>query len=222
MSAPAHSGCFISFEGPELAGKTTQIRLLAARLEAAGHAVLCAREPGGTVIGERLRELVKHLTGPEAPCVEAELLMFAAARAQLTRQRLLPHLAAGGVVLCDRYADSTIAYQGYGRGCELATIAQLNAVATGGLWPDLTVLLDLPPGEGARRLAGRLQAAPANGQRDRFEEELGAFHERVRQGFLTLAAAAPARFRRFDATLAAETLAEAIYAEASHALARLR
>ena len=222
MAPSLPKGCFITFEGPELAGKSTQINRLAATLTAAGHQVLCTREPGGTVVGERLRDLVKHLTGPEAPCSEAELFIFAASRVQLIRQRLLPHLAAGGVVLCDRYADSTTAYQGYGRGVDLALIAGLNATATTGRWPDLTLLLDLTPEAAERRRPGRAEALGSGAPRDRFEEEAAAFHARVRAGYLTLAAAEPARWRTLNADQPEATLAEAVAREVQHALARLR
>jgi dTMP kinase len=186
-------GLFITFEGPEGSGKTTQIRLLADWLCEQGREVLTTREPGGTRIGEAIRNI---LLSPEHTemCAQAEILLFSAARAQIVRETLQPHLARGGVVLCDRFADSTLAYQGYGRQLDLATLRQITAFATGGLVPALTICLDLPVHEGLRRKQGGDQA-----EWNRMERERLDFQERARRGFLALAAAEPARWLVLDA-----------------------
>ena len=186
-------GLFITFEGPEGSGKTTQIRLLADWLGEQGREVLTTREPGGTRIGEAIRDVLLSPTHTEM-CAEAEILLFSAARAQLVRQTLQPHLAQGGVVLCDRFADSTLAYQGYGRLLDLNSLRQITLFATGGLIPALTICLDLPVVEGLRRKQGGDQA-----EWNRMERERLDFQERVRLGYLALAAAEPQRWFVLDA-----------------------
>ncbi len=182
-------GRLVTFEGGEGSGKSTQAAALAARLEAAARPAVRLCEPGGTPLGETLRDLILH-SGPEIT-PEAELLLFLAARAELVRLQLRPALDAGQVVICDRFSDSTLAYQGYGRGLDLAAIRPLDAFATGGLVPDLTLLLDLPLEAGlARRTGGA----------DAIERQEAAFHERVRQSYLALAAAAPERWLVLDGT----------------------
>jgi dTMP kinase len=185
-------GLFITFEGPEGSGKTTQIRLLADWLRGQGQAVLTTREPGGTRIGEAVRDV---LLSPEHTemCAEAEILLFSAARAQIVREVLQPHLARGGVVLCDRFADSTLAYQGYGRQLDLTILRQITAFATGGLLPALTICLDLPVLAGLRRKQGGDQA-----EWNRMERERLDFQERVRGGYLALAASEPERWLVLD------------------------
>ena len=143
-------GVFITFEGPEGSGKTTQIRLLTARLEAAGYDVLTTREPGGTPIGDQIRAVVHNVANTEM-VAEAEILLYSASRAQLVGELIRPALAQGQVVLSDRYADSTTAYQGYGRGLDLAALRQITVFATGGLTPDLTIYLDCSVEEGLKR-----------------------------------------------------------------------
>ncbi len=182
-------GRFVSFEGGEGSGKSTQAAALAARLEAAGRSAVRLREPGGTPLGEALRDLLLHNGSEITP--EAELLLFLAARAELVRRLVRPALDAGKLVICDRFSDSTLAYQGYGRGLDLAAIRPLDAWATGGLVPDLTLLLDLPIEAGRARRTGVADA---------FERQEAAFHERVRQGYLALAAAAPGRWLVLDGT----------------------
>jgi dTMP kinase len=191
---------FITFEGPEGSGKTTQIRLLADWLREQGHAVLTTREPGGTRIGEAIREVLLSPAHTEM-CAEAEILLFSAARAQIVREVLKPHLARGGVVLCDRFADSTLAYQGYGRLLDLVTLRQITAFATGGLVPALTICLDLPVLEGLRRKQGGDQA-----EWNRMERERLDFQERVRGGYLALAAAEPERWLVLDALREVEVI----------------
>lgn len=200
----ANRGRFITFEGPDGAGKTTQIALLEAALRARGHAVARTREPGGDPVGERVRDLLlQRDVAPVAP--EAELLLFGAARAQNVRSVVRAALAAGQVVLCDRFTDSTLAYQGHGRGLPLDLIRRVNAFAAGGLVPDRTFLLDLPPAEGLAR--------QAEAQQNRLDRESLVFHERVRRGFLEAAAAEPGRIVRLDATQTADALAEQILAD---------
>ncbi|MEI7435904.1 MAG: dTMP kinase [bacterium] len=211
------SARFITFEGPEGGGKSTQIASLAGRLRAAGNEVVVTREPGGTATGEAIRGILQHDTAGEALAAETELLLFAASRAQLVRMMLLPALARGAWVLCDRFADSTTAYQGYGRQLDLNRIAWLNAMAMGECRPHLTILLDVPVEVGFRRLTQR-QAATATAH-DRMEREAQDFHERVRAGFLELARREPERIRRIDATQAPEVVAEEIWRLFQHELA---
>ncbi len=182
-------GRFITFEGGEGAGKSTHIRLLAAHLQERGIEVVMTREPGGTLLGEAVRNLLQHDAAGEAPLPRAEVLLFCASRAQLVAAVIEPALARGAWVLCDRFEDSTLAYQGAGRGWAVDELRRLSRFATGGLVPDLTVLLDLPPEAGLCRVNDR-----GAGQ-DRFEKEELAFHCRLRQGFLDLAAGEPQRFR---------------------------
>ena len=187
----ARPGLFLTFEGPDGAGKTTQIARLEAALAAHGHAVTRTREPGGDAVGERVRDLLLH-AGPGDVGAGAELLLFAAARAQNVASVVRPALAAGRVVLCDRFTDSTLAYQGAGRGLPGDVIGTLNAFATDGLVPDRTFLLDLPPALGlARQRAG---------EQNRLDRENLAFHERVRAAFLAIAAREPGRVVVLDAT----------------------
>ncbi len=181
-------GLFVTFEGPEGSGKTTQVRLLAEWLRAQGHDVLLTREPGGTAIGDKVRGILLDPGNTEMR-PEAEFLLFSAARAQIVGQIIRPHLAREGVVLCDRFADSSLAYQGYGRGLDLTALAAITAFATGGLTPALTICLDLPVIEGLRR-----KQSGDQGEWNRMEREQLAFHERVRASFLSLAAANPARW----------------------------
>lgn len=198
---------FITFEGPEGSGKTTQIQLLAAWLREQGQTVLATREPGGTAIGDRVRAILLDSDHREMQA-QTEILLFSAARAQIVGQIIRPHLAGGGVVLCDRFADSTLAYQGYGRQLDLATLRLITAFATGGLQPDLTFCLDLPVDVGLQR-----KAAGAGEEWNRMEQETLAFHSRVRRGYLTLAQAEPARWRVLDATQSVKALQAAMRAE---------
>ena len=198
-------GKFITFEGPEGGGKTTQAKRLVERLQAAGKKVVYTREPGGTPTGEAIRNILQHNTAGEAPCAETEVLLFAASRAQLVRHVIVPALERGEWVVCDRFADSTTAYQGYGRGFSVEQMIAINAFAIGGAQPDLTILLDLPVSDGFARLQQR------GGQKDRIENEAVEFHERVRAGYLELAKRWPERFRIVDPRGALESVADAIW-----------
>lgn len=202
------NGLFITFEGLDKAGKTTQIARLAARLERLGHTVTATREPGGTTLCEEIRQLLMKKQS-ERLVDEAELLLFSASRAQLLRERIWPELSAGHIVVCDRFADSTTAYQGYARGMDLEFIRHLNAYAIGNRWPDLTIFLDLTVEESFRRLGKVLDTTQA--EVDRFEIESRNFYEKVRQGFLELAAGNPERIVTLDATHTVEELDEQIW-----------
>ncbi|MBF0626428.1 MAG: dTMP kinase [Magnetococcales bacterium] len=201
-------GRFITFEGGEGAGKTTQLRLLGERLQRRGLTPCLTREPGGCPLAERIRGLLVGGTGTDAPMTpETELLLMVAARAQHVAEVIRPALARGDWVLCDRFNDSTLAYQGHGRGLDRDWIAHLIRQATGGLQPDRTYLLDLDPRVGlARSRGGAMDEA-------RFEGEGLAFHQRVREGFLDLARRAPERFRVQEAAAALEAVAERIWRE---------
>lgn len=186
------SGRFISFEGVEGGGKTTQVARLKAALEAEGYPVLSTREPGGTEIGERIRTI---LLDPDhnnmAPL--SELLLYSAARAQHVHEVIAPALEAGYIVLCDRFADSTTAYQGAGRTVAPDVVATLHHIATHGIWPELTIVLDMPIEAGLARV-GQVR------KHDRIELEAVAFHERVRQAFLALADQESQRVKVVDAS----------------------
>ena len=205
---PRGHGVFIAFEGGDGSGKSTQARLLVQRLRAQGHEVVQTREPGGTDVGERLRALVLDPQyAPIDPVTEA--LLFAASRSAHVRQLVRPALAAGTVVVTDRYVDSSVAYQGAGRRLGTGTVAELNEWATDGLHPDLTVLLDVDTATAAARRTARDQSAGAAGP-DRMEAEPAAFHECIRGAFTARAQADPGRYLVLDAGRPAEELASAV------------
>ncbi len=187
------SGWFISFEGPEGSGKTTQLQGLAAYLQARGLPVVITREPGGTPLGRYVRDLLLHPPGDERWTPRAEVFLFLADRAQHVTRVLRPSLAEGKIILCDRYADSTLAYQGYGRGLPLDHLRAMIDFATQGLWPHKTILLDVPPEIGLRRRR-------TSGAVDVLDAEALQFHARVRAGFLELARREPERWVVLDAT----------------------
>jgi len=186
-------GLFISFEGTEGCGKSTQVELLAQRLRALGHVVRLHREPGGTPIGEEIRHTLKHSPHNQAMTAEAELLLMNASRAQLVREVIRPALDAGEVVLCDRFYDSTIAYQGYGRELDLAQVKSIVEFAVGGTKPDLTLFLHVPAEVSAERLRSRQSTLPF--VRDRIEEADRKFFERVAHGYEVIAAGEPQRIK---------------------------
>ena len=213
------NGLFISFEGCEGAGKSTQCELLVGALRERGHFVYPTREPGGTPLGEELRTLVKHLEGDDAACPVSEMLIMGASRAQLVAQELTPVLRRGGVVVCDRFADSTTVYQGYARGLDLDFIARLHEQCVGGRWPDLTIYLDLDVQVGIER--SRKRFAP-RASTDRFEKESLEFHESVRRGFQELAKQHPERIQTVDAAQPTEAIHTKIMELVDDAIERLQ
>lgn len=193
----------ITFEGGEGSGKSTQARLLHQALVQRGHEAVLVREPGGTPLGDRLRAV---LADPDLPLTPlAELFLFLSARADLVERRVLPALREGRIVVADRFADSTLAYQGYGRGLDLGMLRYLNGLVTQGVAPRLTLFLDVPPEVGLQRRHAR--------RRDRFESEVSDFHHRVRQGYLELAAADPQRWAVIDSAGPPDDVARRIWAK---------
>ncbi|MBT3191959.1 MAG: dTMP kinase [Verrucomicrobia bacterium] len=198
------AGVFITFEGPEGCGKSTQVARLAERLRDEGYDVVTTREPGGTPAGEAIRGILQHDTAGEDICAETETLLFEASRAQLVRHVIRPAIERGAIVLCDRFADSTTAYQGYGRGFDVEALLQLHAFALGETEPKLTLLLDIDVEEGFRRLQSR-NAETQTGL-DRMERESRAFHQRVHDGYLAMADRWPGRFSVVDGNRAPEAV----------------
>ncbi len=209
-------GKFITLEGPEGSGKSTHAKALLERLRAAGYPVIAARDPGGTNLGEAIRSLLQQELGDATLATEAELFLFMASRAQLVHQVILPALSKGTHVIADRFADSTCAYQGYGRGFDLDRILMINDLATQGLQPDLTLLLDIPVALGFERV--RERSCSSGALPDRIECETLAFHEKVRCGYLDLARRWPERIQRIDTTAPAEEVQESIWRIARHAV----
>ena len=177
---------FITLEGPDGSGKSTQCKLLAEYLTTLGQSVLCTREPGGTEISQQIRQVIMDLKN-KSMFPATEFLLFSSARAQLVRERIRPHLEAGGIVIADRYYDSSLAYQGYGHGLPLETIRAITDFATDNLKPDLTLLLDIDAERGLRR-----RQSPGS-EWNRLDDYTLAFHQRVQQGYHALAAAEPGR-----------------------------
>ncbi len=202
-------GLFITFEGTEGSGKSTQISLLAERLRAMHRTVRTLREPGGTPIGEEIRHTLKHSHDNDAMTAEAELLLMNASRAQLVREVIRPALAAGEIVLCDRFYDSTTAYQGYGRQLDLKMVAAIIDVAVGSTRPDLTLLLKIPARVSTERRLARQATMPF--MRDRMEEADHSFFDRVAQGYEAIAAAESRRIRSLDATGTVREVEQAIW-----------
>lgn len=200
-------GKFITFEGSEGCGKSTQIRRFVAMLEENGRRVLTTREPGGTPVGEKVRSLLQHDDDAADLCDESELLLFAASRAQLVRRVIAPALDEGIWVVADRFLDSTTVYQGVGRGLDAASVKAVNSFAVGETLPDLTFLLDLDAETGHARAV-----AASGGKEDRMESQPMEFFRVVRQGYLDLAAAEPDRFAVIDASLSVEDVARSIRA----------
>ncbi len=201
-------GVFITLEGPDGAGKSTQARLLADALRSRGIDVLLTREPGGTAIGERIRGLLLDPAGSARDPL-ADALLFNAARRVLVASVIQPALRAGSTVVCDRYTDSTLAYQGYGAGVPLLALRAIADISTDALTPDRTVLLDVPAAHGLGR---RATGPAADMTRFEVDDEHGlGFHERVREGFLALAAEDPGRWRVVDATREPDDVARSVY-----------
>jgi len=208
---------FITFEGIEGSGKSTQIGLLRVALEAAGKSVVVTRQPGGCPLGQTLRSILLSLETRNLDS-RAELFLYLADRAQHVAEIIRPAQNAGHVILCDRFADSTVAYQGYGRGLDVALLNQLNDVAVAGAWPQLTLLLDLDPEQGLRRALARNLKAGNNASEGRFEAEHLDFHRRVREGYLALASLSPHRFVTIDASADAEAVGRTVWETVSQRL----
>jgi dTMP kinase len=202
-------GVFITFEGSEGCGKSTQVELLVRHLRALNYRVRTAREPGGTPIGEEIRYTLKHSKNNEAMTSEAELLLMNASRAQLVREVIRPALDSGEVVICDRFYDSTVAYQGYGRQLDLKLVQSAIDIAVGDTRPDLTILFAVAPEISELRRAMRQSTLPF--MRDRIEEADQKFFERVEKGFAAIAAAEPNRFRTVDASGSIEQVSDKVW-----------
>ena len=211
------AGLFITFEGTEGCGKSTQINALAERLQQEGKPVLQTREPGGTALGEAIRKLLQHDAAGKAMTPEAELLLFTASRAQLTRECILPALAEGNIVLCDRFMDSTTVYQGVARKIDSETVARTNRFAVGDVRPDLTILIDIEPEVGMARVHSR-----SNGQLDRIEREAIEFFKAVRKGYFKLAENEPNRFLILNGSESIHALQEQIWSTVQAQLDHLR
>ncbi len=207
-----HRGLFITLEGPEGSGKSTQVRALAASLRRHGRQVVTLREPGDTPLGERVRRLLlSPSTGAISP--RADAFLYMTARAQLVEAVIKPALSRGAVVICDRFLDATLAYQGYGSGLDVEALRCIGDFATQGIHPGVTILLDLPPADGLRRIRGG---------KDRIERRAAAFHQRVRRGYLALARREPRRFRIVDARRSRNLIAQEIHAAVAELLRHRR
>jgi len=211
LHKPAGKGIFITIEGPDGSGKSTQIDLLVAWLRERTQPVLVTREPGGTPVGEAMRAILLDPVRHAGLADETELFLFAAGRAQHVRERILPALQREEIVVASRYADATEAYQGFGRGLPLALVTQVNFLATGGLLPDLTMILDIDSAEGLRRARAVTKETPA-GEMDRIEAAGLAFHQRVRDGYLAIARREPGRCMVMDGARPIAAVAHAIRA----------
>jgi dTMP kinase len=203
-----HTGVLISFEGSEGSGKTTQIARLAKRLQERGRDVISNREPGGTEIGEQIRNIIVHNSKGDEMCAETELLLFAAARAQLVRENIAPALLRGAIVLSDRYLDSSTVYQGIGRNLAMGPVNQINRFAVGNVMPHITVVIDVPTSVSLSRIRQRASDLP-----DRMERENIDFYEKVRAGYLVLAKGLPERFVVIDGTKNEDAIEKQIWTE---------
>ena len=201
------SGKMISFEGSEGSGKSTQIARLASRLQKLGYDVVSVREPGGTEIGEQIRNIIVHNSKGDEMSAETELLLFTAARAQVVREVIAPALTRGAIVLSDRYLDSSTVYQGIGRNLAADPVAQINRFAVGNVMPDLTIVIDVPTEVSLARIRQRASDLP-----DRMERENIDFYKKIREGYLVLAQGLPDRFAVFDGTLSPDVLEKKIWA----------
>jgi dTMP kinase len=210
------TGKLISFEGSEGSGKSTQLIRLAAHLQKLQREVITVREPGGTEIGEQIRNIIVHNSRGDEMCPETELLLFTAARAQLVREIIAPALIAGKIVLSDRFLDSSTVYQGIGRNLALDPVNQINRFAVGNVMPDLTVVIDVPSEVGLARIRQRATDLP-----DRMERENLDFYKKVREGYLVLAKGLPERFVVVDGTLNESALEKKIWASIAERVAGL-
>jgi dTMP kinase len=201
-------GRLISFEGSEGSGKSTQITRLAAHFQKTHRDVVTTREPGGTEIGEQIRNIIVHNSKGDEMCAETELLLFTAARAQLVREVIAPALLRGAVVLSDRFLDSSTVYQGIGRNLAADPVAQINRFAVGDVMPDLTIVIDVPEEVSLQRLKTRASDLP-----DRMERENVGFYKKVREGYLVLAQGMPERFIVVDGTKTEDAIEKKIWAE---------
>ncbi len=202
------SGKLISFEGSEGSGKSTQIVRLAAHLQKLSRDVVSVREPGGTEIGEQIRNIIVHNSKGDEMCAETELLLFTAARAQRVREIIAPALGRGAIVLSDRFLDSSTVYQGIGRNLALDPVHQINRFAVGSVMPDLTLVIDVPTEVSLARIQQRASDVP-----DRMERENIDFYKKVREGYLVLAAEMPERFAVIDGTKSEDAIAKRIWTE---------
>jgi len=200
-------GKLISFEGSEGSGKSTQITRLAAHLQKLQREVVSVREPGGTEIGEQIRNIIVHNSKGDEMCAQTELLLFAAARAQLVRETIAPALASGKIVLSDRFLDSSTVYQGIGRNLAPDPVQQINLFAVGNVMPDLTIVMDVPTSVSLARIHQRASDVP-----DRMERENIDFYDKVREGYLVLAKSMPERFVVIDGTKAEDVIEKKIWA----------
>ena len=201
-----HTGVLISFEGSEGSGKTTQIARLAKRLQELGRDVISTREPGGTEIGEQIRNIIVHNSKGDEMCAETELLLFAAARAQLVRESIAPALLRGAIVISDRFLDSSTVYQGIGRNLAMGPVNQINRFAVGNVMPHITVVIDVPTDVSLARIRQRASDLP-----DRMERENIDFYEKVREGYLVLAKGMPERFVVIDGTKSEDVIEKQIW-----------
>ncbi|QYM77757.1 dTMP kinase [Horticoccus luteus] len=208
------AGKLISFEGSEGSGKSTQLSRLAAHLQKAHHEVVTTREPGGTEIGEQIRNIIVHNSKGDEMCAETELLLFTAARAQLVREIIAPALIRGAIVLSDRFLDSSTVYQGIGRNLAADPVNQINRFAVGNVMPDMTIVIDVPTDVSLERIRQRASDLP-----DRMERENIDFYEKVREGYLVLAKGMPDRFVVIDGTLSADAIEKKVWHAVSERLA---
>ena len=202
------SGKLISFEGSEGSGKSTQIARLAEHFQKSQREVVTTREPGGTEIGEQIRNIIVHNSRGDEMCAETELLLFTAARAQVVREVIAPALLRGAIVLSDRYLDSSTVYQGIGRNLAADPVAQINRFAVGNVMPDITIVIDVPTEVSLARLRQRASDLP-----DRMERENVSFYTKIREGYLVLAKGMPERFLVIDGTKSADAIEKKIWAE---------
>lgn len=200
------AGHLISFEGSEGSGKSTQIARLAAHLQKSNREVITTREPGGTEIGEQIRNIIVHNSKGDEMCAETELLLFTAARAQLVREVIVPALVRGAIVVSDRYLDSSTVYQGIARNLASDPVSQINRFAVGNVMPDLTIVLDVPEEVSIARLKTRASDLP-----DRMERENIDFYRKVREGYLVLAKGMPERFVVVDGTKSEDVIEKKIW-----------